>query len=97
MAGRGLHALESETVLGRHGSPRGRGVAPPRASCRWIKDVPGLVAYHFADAGGGVMDLDERVLRRPVRAEESNKREGEWDAENLAELMLGTSPEITAR
>ena len=39
-------------------------------------------------------DLDERV-RGPVGAEESNKREGEWDAENLAELMPNP-PEVTA-
>ena len=58
-----------------------------------IKDVPGLVAYYFADAVAAD-DLDERV-RGPVGAEESDKREGEWDAENLAELMQDP-PEITA-
>ncbi len=59
-----------------------------------IKDVPGFVAYHFADAGGGVM-TSMSVFEDQSGAEESNKREGEWDAENLAELMPNP-PEITA-
>ena len=59
-----------------------------------IKDVPGLVAYHFADAGGGVM-ISMSVYEDQSGAEEASKREGEWDAENLAELMPNP-PEITA-
>ena len=59
-----------------------------------IKDVPGLVAYHFADAGGGVM-ISMSVYEDQSGAEESKKREAEWDAENLAELMPNP-PEITA-
>ena len=59
-----------------------------------IKDVLGLVPYHFADAGGDVM-ISMSVFEDQSGAEESNKREGEWDAGDLAELMCN-HPEITA-
>ena len=38
-----------------------------------IKDVPGLVAYHFADAGGGVM-ISMSVYEDQSGAEESSKQ-----------------------
>ena len=59
-----------------------------------ISDVPGFVAYHFADAGDGVM-VSMSVYEDQAGTEESNKRAADWVAENLAELMPNP-PGITA-
>jgi hypothetical protein len=93
VTGRERNVRIGETVRGRHGSPEaGRRTA--EGFVPLLKDVPGFVAYHFADAGGGVM-ISMSVYEDQSGAEESSKREGEWDAENLAELMPNP-PEITA-
>ena len=72
--GKGTNVRIGETV---------RGVTdPPEAGRRTadgfvplIRDVPGLVAYHFADAGGGVM-ISMSVYEDQSGAEEASKRGG---------------------
>jgi hypothetical protein len=69
-----------------------------------LREVPGFVAYHFVDAGGGVMvstsvfeDLEatEGIFEDREGVAESNRRAAEWVRENLAPL-LPNAPQITA-
>jgi hypothetical protein len=69
-----------------------------------IREVPGFVAYTFADAGGGVMvstsvfeDLEatKGIFEDREGVAESNRRAADWVRENIAEL-LPNPPEITA-
>ena len=59
-----------------------------------ISEVPGFVAYYWADAGDGVM-ISTSVFEDQSGAEESNRRAAEWVRENLASL-LPNPPQITA-
>jgi hypothetical protein len=69
-----------------------------------IREVPGFVAYYFADAGDGVMvstsifqDLEatEGIFEDREGVAESNKRAAAWVRDNLAQL-LPNPPQITA-
>ena len=59
-----------------------------------ISEVPGFVAYYWADAGDGVM-ISTSVFEDQSGVEESNRRAAEWVRENLASL-LPNPPQITA-
>ncbi len=69
-----------------------------------LREVPGFVAYYWADAGDGVMvstsifeDLEatEGIFEDREGVAESNRRAAEWVRENLAQL-LPNPPQITA-
>jgi hypothetical protein len=51
-----------------------------------IEQMPGLVAYHFVDAGGGLM-ISTTVFEDREGAEESNRRAASWAQENLRDLF----------
>jgi hypothetical protein len=69
-----------------------------------LRELPGFVAYYWADAGGGVMvsttifqDLEatQGISEDREGVAESNTRAAEWVRENLAEL-LPNPPQITS-
>lgn len=51
-----------------------------------ISKIPGFVAYHCIDGGGGVV-VSTSVFQDRAGAEESNRQAAGWVAENLAALM----------
>lgn len=59
-----------------------------------ISKMPGLVAYYWVNAGGGVM-ISTSVFQDRSRAEESNKLAADWVRQNLAAL-LPNPPQVTA-
>lgn len=59
-----------------------------------IKEIPGFVAYYWADAGGGVM-VSTGVFEDQAGAENSTERAANWVRENIAEL-LPNPPQVTA-
>jgi hypothetical protein len=58
-----------------------------------LKEIPGLIAYYWVDAGGGVM-ISTSVFQDQSAADESNRRAASWVKENLAQL-LPKPPQIT--
>lgn len=50
-----------------------------------LKEIDGLTAYHFIDAGDGVM-CSMSVFDDKAGADASNERAAGWVQENLAEL-----------
>jgi hypothetical protein len=58
-----------------------------------LKEIPGLIAYYWVDAGGGVM-ISTSVFQDQAAADESNRRAASWVKENLAQL-LPKAPQIT--
>ncbi|HEU4996450.1 MAG TPA: hypothetical protein VFT29_16655 [Gemmatimonadaceae bacterium] len=81
---------------------RYEGVTDPREAGRRVKEgfvplisqIPGLVAYYWVDAGGGVM-ISTSVFQDRSRAEESNKRAADWVRQNVAALFPNP-PQVTA-
>jgi hypothetical protein len=81
---------------------RYEGVTDPGEAGRRVKDgfvplirqIPGFVAYYWADAGGGVM-VSTSVFDDQAGAEESTKRAADYVRENLAPL-LPDPPQVTA-
>lgn len=81
---------------------RYEGVTNPAEAGRRVKEdfvpviaqIPGLVAYYWVDAGGGVM-ISTSVFEDQARAEESNKKAAEWVRQNLASLFPHL-PQVTA-
>jgi hypothetical protein len=59
-----------------------------------VSQVPGFVAYYWADAGNGVM-ISTSVFAEREGAEESNRRAAEWIRDNSPGL-LPVPPQITA-
>ena len=59
-----------------------------------ISQVPGFVAYYWADAGGGVM-VSTSVFQDQAGVEASNGMAADWVRQNLAPL-LPNPPQITA-
>jgi len=59
-----------------------------------ISQVPGFVAYYFADAGNGVM-ISTGVFEDQASAEESNRRAATFVRDSLASLVPN-APQITA-
>jgi hypothetical protein len=59
-----------------------------------INEIPGFVAYYWADAGGGVM-VSTSVFEDQAGAENSTERAADWVQENIAEL-LPNAPQVTA-
>lgn len=59
-----------------------------------LKEIPGLVAYHWLDAGGGVM-VSMSVYEDRASAEASTEKASAWVAENAAELYPNP-PEVTS-
>src|SRR5918998_4996813 len=59
-----------------------------------ISEMPGFVAYYFADAGDGVM-VSTGVFEHKEAEEQSTFRAGQFVAENLAPLMPNP-PQVTA-
>src|SRR5215212_1219997 len=57
-----------------------------------VKELPGFVAYHWVDAGGGVM-ASTSVFEDQAGAEASVERAADWVRENIAEL-LPNPPEV---
>jgi len=53
-----------------------------------VSQVPGLVAYYWADAGSGTM-ISTSVFQDRTGADESNKKAAEWVRQNP---NLFTSP-----
>ncbi|WP_037669867.1 hypothetical protein [Streptomyces griseus] len=51
-----------------------------------IREVPGLVAYYWVDAGNGVM-VSTSVFESEAGAEESIRRAADFVRDNLAELL----------
>ena len=81
---------------------RYEGVTDPREAARRVNEgfvplisqVPGLLAYYWVDAGGGVM-VSTSIFEDQAGAEESNRRATDWVRQNIASL-LPNSPQITA-
>lgn len=73
---------------------RYEGVADPQEATRHIKEdflpfigtVPGLVAYYWVDAGGGVM-VSTSVFENRRGAEESDKVAAQYVREHMAHLF----------
>ena len=59
-----------------------------------ISDIPGFVAYHWVDAGGGVM-ISLSVFQDKAGAEESNRKAAAVVRDSLASL-LPKPPQVTA-
>ncbi|KOV94815.1 hypothetical protein ADK65_30520 [Streptomyces sp. NRRL B-1140] len=59
-----------------------------------VRQVQGLVAYYFVDAGGGVM-VSTGIFEDRAGAEESTQRAGGFVRDRLAEL-LPNPPQVTA-
>jgi hypothetical protein len=59
-----------------------------------VSEVPGFVAYYWADAGGGVM-ISTSIFENQSGAEESTKRAADYVREKMASL-LPKPPQITA-
>ena len=59
-----------------------------------ISNVPGFVAYYWADAGSGVM-ISTSIFENQSGAEESTKRAADYVREKMASL-LPKPPQITA-
>jgi hypothetical protein len=59
-----------------------------------ISQIPGFVAYHWVDAGDGVM-ISTSVFQDQASAEESNRRAADYVRQNLVSL-LPNPPQITA-
>jgi hypothetical protein len=59
-----------------------------------ISELPGFVAYYFADAGDGVM-VSTGVFEHKEAEEQTNFRAGQFVAENLAPL-LPNPPQVSA-
>ena len=59
-----------------------------------ISELPGFVAYYFADAGDGVM-VSTGVFEHKDAEEQTNFRAGQFVAEHLASLMPNP-PQVTA-
>jgi len=59
-----------------------------------ISNVPGFVAYCWADAGSGVM-ISTSIFENQSGAEESTKRAADYVREKMASL-LPKPPQITA-
>jgi hypothetical protein len=58
-----------------------------------ISEMPGFIAYYFADTGDGVM-VSTSVFEHKDAEEQSNFRAGEFVAEHLAPLMPNP-PQVT--
>jgi hypothetical protein len=58
-----------------------------------IAQVPGFVAYSWADAGGGVM-VSTSVFEDRAGAEESNRRAADWVRQHPA--VIPTPAQVTA-
>jgi hypothetical protein len=73
---------------------RYEGVTDPGEAARRVADglvpllneIDGFVAYHFVDAGDGVM-CSTSVFEDSSGADASNERAAGWVRENLAELV----------
>jgi hypothetical protein len=59
-----------------------------------VSQLPGFVAYYWADAGDGVM-ISTSVFAGRAAAEESNLRAAEWIRDN-APGLLPKPPHVTA-
>jgi hypothetical protein len=59
-----------------------------------ISEMPGFIAYYFADTGDGVM-VSTSVFEHKDAEEQSNFRAGQFVAENLAPL-LPNPPQVSA-
>ncbi|GGY31309.1 hypothetical protein [Streptomyces djakartensis] len=59
-----------------------------------LRQVPGFVAYHFVDAGDGVM-VSTGLFQDRAGAEESTGRAADFVRDRLAEL-LPNPPQVTA-
>jgi len=59
-----------------------------------ISEIPGLVAYYWVNAGGGVM-VSTSVFQDQSGAEQSNRTAADYVRQNLAPL-LPNAPQITA-
>jgi hypothetical protein len=59
-----------------------------------LRQVPGFVAYYWADAGGGVM-VSTGVFQDRAGAEESTGRAADFVRDHLASL-LPNPPQVTA-
>jgi hypothetical protein len=81
---------------------RYEGVTDPTEAARLVNEgfvplisqVPGFVAYYWADAGGGVM-ISTSVFQDKAGAEESNRRAADYVLQNMVSL-LRHPPQITA-
>ena len=58
-----------------------------------VSQLPGFVAYYWADAGNGVM-ISTSVFAERTAAEESSRRAAEWIRDN-APGLLPVPPQIT--
>jgi hypothetical protein len=59
-----------------------------------ISQIPGFVAYYWADAGSGVM-ISTSVFQDQASAEESNRRAADYVRQNLVSVLTNP-PQITA-
>src|SRR5262245_19308974 len=57
--------------------------------------LPGFVAYYWADAGGGVV-VSTSVFQDQASAHESNKTAADWVRQNNLAKLYPTPPQITA-
>lgn len=77
-------------------------VADPAEAARLVREhfvpivsqLPGFIAYYWADAGAGVM-VSTSLFADRGSAEESSRRAADWIRENSPDL-LPVAPQITA-
>ena len=60
-----------------------------------ISKGPGFVSYYLLHSGDNVV-ASVSVFETQAGAEESNKLAADWVSKNVAELITGGAPEITA-
>lgn len=60
-----------------------------------ISKGPGFIAYYVLNAGNDV-SASVSIFETQAGAEESNKMAADWVSKNIAGLVTGGAPEITA-
>ncbi len=59
-----------------------------------LAQIPGFVAYYFADAGDGVM-ISTSIFQDKKGADESNRKAADWTAKSNLAKLLTSPPHIT--
>jgi hypothetical protein len=60
-----------------------------------ISQLPGFVAYYWADAGSGVM-ISTSVFQDQASAKESDRKAEDWVRQNNMASVMPNPPQITA-
>jgi hypothetical protein len=79
------------------------GVTNPREAAKRVNEgfvplisqLPGFVAYYWADAGSGVM-ISTSVFQDQASAKESDRKAEDWVRQNNMASVMPNPPQITA-